>query len=84
LSLKARLSEEWALRVRKGEASTSEGTGFGVDWSRTLNTFCGETTYVQYGGNPPPTLGPDMTIEQYVEIPGVDDIMTKVEYGWPR
>ena len=68
LSLKARLVEE---------ASSSKGDEVG-DWSRTLNRWCGETSFVQYGGNPPPTLGPSMTIEEYVKIPGVDDIMTKV------
>lgn len=68
ISLKARLSEE---------ASLDAGTG-GSDWSRTRNRWCGETSYTQYGGNPPPTLGPDMTLREYVEMPGVDDVMTKV------
>lgn len=70
LSLKARLAEEASL----GEADGRTGN----DWSRTLTSWCGETSYVQYGGNPPPTFGPEMTIDEYVEIPGVDDIMTKV------
>lgn len=68
LSLKARLLEEASLR-QESEVN---------DWSLTVNRWCGETSYVQYGGNPPPTFGPDMTVEDYVEIPGVDDIMTKV------
>lgn len=69
MSLKARLAEEASLRKTDGAGS---------DWSRTLTSWCGETSYVQYGGNPPPTFGADMTIDEYVEIPGVDDIMTKV------
>lgn len=56
----------------------NQGLEVGNDWSRTLTSWCGETSFVQYGGNPPPTFGPDMTIDDYVEIPGVDDIMTKV------
>ena len=70
LSLKARLLED---------ASLLKGEEVG-DWSRTLNRWCGETSFVQYGGNPPPTLGPSMTIDEYVEIPGVDDVMTKVHW----
>lgn len=78
-SLKARLAEEASLR--REEESLQAGVGVGNDWSRTLNTWCGETSYVQYGGNPPPTFGPEMTINEYVEIPGVDDIMTKVSFS---
>lgn len=79
LSLRARLAEEASVR-KKAEAprSMNQGLGVGNDWSRTLTSWCGETSFVQYGGNPPPTFGPDMTIDDYVEIPGVDDIMTKV------
>lgn len=39
---------------------------------------------MQYGGNPPPTFGPDMTIDEYIEVPGSDDIMTKVRNQSPR
>lgn len=79
LSLKARLAEEASLKKEADAyASTNQGAGARGDWSRTLTSWCGETTFVQYGGNPPPTLGADMTIDEYVEIPGVDDIMTKV------
>lgn len=52
----------------------------GKGWSRTLNRWCGDTSLVQYAGNPPPTLGRDMTPQEYAEIPGTDDIMTKVSY----
>ncbi|CAM9586597.1 unnamed protein product [Scytosiphon promiscuus] len=75
LSLKARLAEEASVESEDGPGVAWNG------WSRTLNSWCGETTYVQYGGNPPPTFGVDMTIDEYVEIPGVDDIMTKFYFN---
>ncbi|CAM9761331.1 unnamed protein product, partial [Ectocarpus sp. 4 AP-2014] len=83
LSLKARLAEEASLRTDEALLDNGEPSGVGVGnyWSRTLNSWCGDTSYVQYGGNPPPTFGPEMTIDEYVEIPGVDDVMTKFYFN---
>ncbi|CAN0014570.1 unnamed protein product, partial [Ectocarpus fasciculatus] len=49
LSLKARLAEEASLKTDEAVLDNGEPSGVGVGnyWSRTLNSWCGDTSYVQ-------------------------------------
>lgn len=39
------------------------------------------SSLLQHEGSPPPTLGPSMTLEEYVQIPGAPAVMTGVTYS---